>query len=135
MPECKIVKTLRFSAGEEVFFLSKSLLRVERGTIEGARISGEVYLEEGKFYNSASLYWKICSTSGGRTTTYKLDDHQVFATKEEARAYRKTLMNCKFDQLRSSIRNYVSAMAQIPQSALEDHRKEELETLKKFGAK
>ena len=55
MSECKIVKTLRFSAGEEVFFLSRSLLRVERGITEGARISGEVYLEEGRFYNSTSL--------------------------------------------------------------------------------
>lgn len=132
MSECEISKTLKFSAGDEVFFLSKNLRRIERGIVEGARIAGDVYLEGRRFYNSALVYYQVYHSNGKRQTCLKLESGKVFATREEAAAYRKTAMNCQFDQLNSSIRNYISILLQIPQSALEGHRRKTAEELKKI---
>lgn len=132
MSECEVTKKLRFSFNDRVYFLSSNKLRIESGTVIEARIRGEVDLQSKKFYGGSSVVYYVRQTSANRSTVHYFEDSKVFATKEEARAYRKADLNVQFDQLSSSIRNYLQCVMQLPKSELEAHRKERFEQFKEL---
>lgn len=132
MPECEVTKKLRFSFNDRVYFLSKNKLRIESGVISGASVRGNVILESKQFSGNAAVVYHVLQIRTGRSTMHLLEASKVFATKEEARAYRKADLNVQFDQLSSSIRNYLQCVMQLPKSELEAHRKERFEQFKEL---
>ena len=131
MPKCKLEHAFKFSAKDQVFFLSSNFCRIERGTIEQVSLRCHADLEspECKPFGITEIY-----TVWARENCYKLFGSQIFATREEAEAYRRVNRNCKFDQLRSSIRNYLQLMMkEIPARSLDsERRKKEYAIFKKF---
>lgn len=132
MPECEVIKKLKFSSGDEVYFLSKNLLRIERGTVTGATVRGSVDLEYGQFFGGCSVTYIVLHRTANREIVHHLEASKVFATKKEAKSWRKANLNVQFDQLSSSIRNYLRCVMQLPKSELEAHRKERFEQFKEF---
>lgn len=130
MRSCQEV--LRFSFNNRVYFLSRNKLRIESGIVIEARIRGEVDLQNKKFYGGSSVVYYVRQTRANRSTVHYFEESKIFAAKEEARAHRKADLNVQFDQLNSSIRNYLQCVMQLPKSELEAHRKERFDQFKKL---
>lgn len=135
MPECEVTKKLRFSYNDRVYFLSKNKLRIESGVVSGVSVRGNVDLESKQFSGHTAVVYHVLQIRADRSTMHLLEASKVFATKEEARAYRKADLNVQFDQLSSSIRNYLQCVMQLPKSELEAHRKERFEQFEELWEK